>query len=72
MALTWASDGMPGYEWDHYETSLKMSSYLVALMVSDFIKIPSDPTLSNVEFNIWSRTIVQNQTEYDFLLKKLN
>lgn len=54
---------MPGYVWDNYRTSVKMSSYLVAMMVSEFIGIPSDPGLSTVEFRIWARPEARNLTE---------
>lgn len=46
-----------------------MSSYLVAMMVSDFISVPSDPSIGHVRFNIWSRAAAQNQTEYAHLQK---
>ena len=58
---------MPGYVWDFYKTSLTMSSYLVAMMVSDFISVPSDPSIGHVQFNIWSRAAAKNQTEYTIL-----
>ena len=62
------SDGLIGYVWDHYETSVKMSSYLVAVMVSDFVNVVSDPALSNVTFRIWARPSFRDQTELELLL----
>jgi len=59
------SEGLPDYVWDRYQTSLKMSTYLVVLMVSEFVSSPAPPDLSNVEFNMWSRVIVQDQTKYN-------
>ncbi|KAI9551545.1 hypothetical protein GHT06_021878 [Daphnia sinensis] len=56
--------GMPGYVWDNYQTSVIMSSYLVAFMVSEFIGIPAEPGLSNVEFRIWARPDARNLTDY--------
>ena len=53
---------MPGYVWDNYQASVIMSSYLVAFMVSDFIGIPAEPGLSNVEFRIWARADARNLT----------
>ncbi|XP_046631005.1 aminopeptidase N-like [Daphnia pulicaria] len=56
--------GMPGFVWDNYQTSVTMSSYLVAFMVSEFIGIPAEPGLSNVEFSIWARPEARNLTDY--------
>lgn len=58
---------MPGYVWDNYQTSVIMSSYLVAFMVSEFIGIPAEPGLSNVEFRIWARADARNLTEYVYI-----
>ena len=41
-----------------------MSTYLVALVVSEFVAVESDPALSSTPFRIWSRRSVANQTEY--------
>ncbi len=53
-----------GYVWDEYETiTPKIPSYLVALMVSDFVNVTSDPELNpGVEFIIWIRPGYENQT----------
>jgi aminopeptidase N len=40
-----------------------MSTYLVAFLVSEFVGIPSEPGLSNVEFRIWARADARNLTE---------
>ncbi len=61
--INWASVGMPGFVWDNYQTSVTMSSYLVAFMVSEFVGIPAEPGLSNVEFSIWARPEARNLTE---------
>jgi len=57
---------IPGsaYVWDIYEESLKMSTYLVALVVSDFVYRKSEPMDNGVEFRIWSREGAINQTEW--------
>ena len=55
---------MPGYVWDHFAPSVKMSSYLVAFLISDFISIPADPGTSNVQFRIWARANARNLTSY--------
>ncbi|KAK4001974.1 hypothetical protein OUZ56_003836 [Daphnia magna] len=56
--------GMPGYIWDSFAPSVKMSSYLVAFLVSDFINIPAKPGVSNVQFRIWARANAENLTTY--------
>ena len=53
---------MPGYVWDRFAPSVKMSSYLVAFLVSEFISIPAAPGLSNVQFRIWARPNAENLT----------
>ena len=52
--LCWFSEGMPGYVWDFYATSLKMSSYLVAFLVSEFVDLPASPS-HRVPFRLWVR-----------------
>ena len=54
--------GDTGYVWDVYEDSLRMSTYLLAFIVSDFSYRVSAPTPNNVQFRIWSRAAATNQT----------
>lgn len=63
-SLNLYSAGMPGYIWDSFAPSVKMSSYLVAFLVSDFINIPAKPGVSNVQFRIWARANAENLTTY--------
>ena len=47
------------------QTSVPMSTYLVAFVVSEFVNTPSDPNLSpTVQFGIWARPSFAGQTEY--------
>jgi len=57
---------IPGteYVWDVYQDSLRMSSYLVAFVVSDFVFRKSEATSNGVEFRIWSRQGAYSQTEW--------
>ncbi|XP_025832297.1 aminopeptidase N [Agrilus planipennis] len=50
--------GMPGYEWDHFEESLPMSTYLVAFVISNFEKI------SDGNFSVWARKEALLQARY--------
>lgn len=54
---------MPGFVWDHYPPTLRMSTYLVAFIVTDFrnivVQSPAKPV-----FRLWSRKDVLNQTAY--------
>ena len=57
------SEGMPGYIWDFYATSLKMSSYLVAFLVSEFVDLPANP-IHRVPFRLWVRPEYVNRARY--------
>ena len=50
--------------WDIYQDSLKMSTYLLAFVVSDFVYRTSAPQPNGVQFRIWSRKSAENQTEW--------
>ena len=51
------------YVWDIYEESPKMPTYLLAFVVSNFTFRPSITLANGVEFKIWSRKSVLDQTE---------
>jgi len=57
---------IPGseYVWDIYQDSVKMSTYLVAMVVSDFTFRLCPPTENGVQFRIWSREGASEQTEW--------
>ena len=59
---------MPGYVWDYYATSVKMSTYLVCMLVSEFIAVPSDPGAGRIPFRIMARPDARNLTEWGILL----
>jgi len=52
------------YVWDEYENTLKMSTYLLAFVVSDFRYLEGNKTSNNVTFRIWSRESALEQTKY--------
>ncbi len=45
----------PGYFWDTYESTVVMSTYLVAFTVMDFSKVTSDLLPNGVEQATWAR-----------------
>lgn len=51
----------PDWVWDFYPESVKMSTYLVAFVVSDFGFNESPKGLSNTKFQIWSRKTAIDQ-----------
>ena len=52
------------YVWDQYEESIKMSTYLLAFVISDFKYRVGIKTENQVQFRIWSRSEALEQTEY--------
>jgi len=49
---------------DNYERSPRMSTYLVAMMISDFVKIRSNPSSSpGIDFNVLVRPGLEDQTK---------
>ena len=62
-----AIPGYPGYVWDRYpDTSVKMPTYLVAYMVSEYQEVASIPTANGIPHSTWSRpdAIADNLTAY--------
>lgn len=56
--------GLPSYEWDHYEKSVPMSTYLVAFIVSDFEALRSESR----NFTVWARKEAINQSNYSLTI----
>lgn len=59
---------MDGWVWDHYHTTPIMSTYLVAMIVSDLRPFDFNNTENNVAFKVWSRKEALQQTRYAGLL----
>ena len=63
--MTSYMEGDTEYVWDHFERSVPMSTYLVAMIVCDFEHRTSDPvSVSEVDVRIWARKNAIEQTEY--------
>ncbi|XP_068228252.1 aminopeptidase N-like [Palaemon carinicauda] len=56
-------EGQEGWFWDHFDLSVPMSTYLVALVVSDFDFIES-PYGTDVLFRVWARHDAIDQSDY--------
>ena len=52
------------YVWDHYDTTVPMSTYLLAFVVSDFENELSPPTGNGIQFRIWARKNALDQIDY--------
>ncbi|KAG8235175.1 hypothetical protein J437_LFUL015481, partial [Ladona fulva] len=61
-------EGMPGWVWDHYQTTPPMSLSLAAYLVFDFDHLEKADEAAEVNagvpFKVWSRSDVINQTKY--------
>ncbi|XP_063887378.1 aminopeptidase N-like isoform X1 [Scylla paramamosain] len=56
-------EGQQGWMWDHFNTSVPMSTYLVVFLVSDF-RSKEVTTQNGVSFRTWARETAINQTNY--------
>ena len=52
------------YVWDMYQESVRMSTYLVAFVVSKFEYVEETLSSNNVRFRIWSTPNTLDQTQY--------
>ncbi|XP_013408526.1 uncharacterized protein LOC106172388 isoform X2 [Lingula anatina] len=52
-----------GWYEDHYEPTVKMSTYLLAFVVCDFVSVEKNTTKGTV-VKVWSRPEAINQTQY--------
>ncbi|KAI5641071.1 peptidase family m1 domain-containing protein [Phthorimaea operculella] len=50
--------------WDTFETSVPMSTYLIAYVISKFEYVQSPPGLADTTFKIWARKDAISQTTY--------
>lgn len=56
-------EGQPGWVWDHFNTSVPMSTYLVAFVISDFSHMNSTAN-DHVLFRVWARKAAIEQANY--------
>lgn len=56
-------EGQPGWVWDHFNTSVPMSTYLVAFVISDFSHMNSTAN-DHVLFRVWARQAAIEQADY--------
>ncbi|XP_046648039.1 aminopeptidase N-like [Daphnia pulicaria] len=57
-------EGVSDYEWDYFERSVPMSSYLVAMIIADYSYVESNASHNNITFRVWARHSAINQTKY--------
>ncbi|KAB7504680.1 Aminopeptidase N [Armadillidium nasatum] len=57
-------ENQDGWFWEVFNSTLPMSTYLIAFVVSDFEFNASVETSGSVPFNIWARQEAISQTEY--------
>lgn len=55
--------GTDDYVWDHYQESVKMSTYLVAFVVSKF-EFKETIKANNIRFRVWSNPDLLDQSDY--------
>ncbi|XP_069952146.1 aminopeptidase N [Cherax quadricarinatus] len=51
---TFPVEGQDGWVWDHFNTTVPMSTYLLAFVISDYTHIDSDAN-DHVLFRVWTR-----------------
>ncbi|XP_064088444.1 aminopeptidase N-like isoform X2 [Macrobrachium nipponense] len=56
-------EGQPGWFWDHFNTSVPTSTYLVAFVISDFAHMNSTKN-DHVLFRVWAREQAIKQADY--------
>ena len=57
------SEGLDNYYWDRFQRSVPMSTYLVAMIVADFVQVPADYE-AKWKFNVYARPSAENQTRW--------
>ncbi|GJQ77626.1 hypothetical protein Trydic_g12754 [Trypoxylus dichotomus] len=57
-------EGKPGWQWDRFETTVPMSTYLVAFAVTDFVYETAPKHGNNVTFRIWCRKDAVDQIAF--------
>nr|XP_053634367.1 aminopeptidase N-like [Cherax quadricarinatus] len=56
-------DGVDGWVWDTFNTTMTMSTYLVGFLISDFSYLESSE-LNNTLFKVWTRKDAVSQAAY--------
>ncbi|XP_068233228.1 aminopeptidase N-like [Palaemon carinicauda] len=56
-------EGEEGWVWDTFNTTLRMSTYLVGFLISDFGSVTSDK-LNHTLFKVWARKEALDQAAY--------
>ena len=57
-------EGSDEYVWDHFEESVRMSTYLVAFVVSKYGFVTATPRPNNVQVRFWAKNASLDQTAY--------
>ncbi|XP_069952144.1 aminopeptidase N isoform X2 [Cherax quadricarinatus] len=60
-------EGQNGWVWDHFNTSVPMSTYLVAFVISDFASMESNAS-DHVLFRVMARESAIQQADYSLLI----
>lgn len=58
-----SSPFLADYVWDEFETTVPMSTYILAFIVHDFQSSEIPDESSSIRFRIWTRREVSNQTQ---------